>query len=60
MSVAVASPAFNDSEMPFGNSAHPLDPLSTAEILSACELLKAIKKLGAELRFAMVHLHEPP
>jgi primary-amine oxidase len=59
MSVAVATPAFNGSEMPFGNIAHPLDPLSVAEILSACELLKAIKKLGAELRFAMVHLHEP-
>jgi primary-amine oxidase len=60
MSVAVATPAFNGSEMPFGNIAHPLDPLTTAEILNACELLKAIKKLGAELRFAMVHLHEPP
>jgi primary-amine oxidase len=46
--------------MPFGNTAHPLDPLSVPEILSACELLKATKKLGAELRFAMVHLHEPP
>ena len=34
--------------------------MSTEEILRACELLKAIKKLGAELRFAMVHLHEPP
>ncbi len=60
MSVAVATPAFNGSEMPFGNTAHPLDPLSVAEILRACELLKAIKKLGPELRFAMVHLHEPP
>ena len=46
MSVAVATPAFNGSEMPFGNTAHPLDPLSVAEILRACELLKAIKKLG--------------
>jgi primary-amine oxidase len=60
MSVAVVTPVVNGSQMPSGNQAHPLDPLSTAEILSACELLKAIKKLGAELRFAMVHLHEPP
>jgi primary-amine oxidase len=60
MSVVVATPAVNGSQMPSGNQAHPLDPLSTAEILSACELLKATKKLGAELRFAMVHLHEPP
>jgi len=60
MSVAVATPAVNGSRMPSENTAHPLDPLSSAEILSACELLKAIKGLGAELRFAMVHLHEPP
>jgi len=60
MSVVVATPAVNGSQMPLGNQAHPLDPLSTTEILSACELLKVTKKLGAELRFAMVHLHEPP
>jgi primary-amine oxidase len=60
MSVVVATPAVNGSQMPFENTAHPLDPLSTAEILQACELLKAIKKLGASLRFALVHLLEPP
>jgi primary-amine oxidase len=59
MSVAVATPNVNGSQMPLEKSAHPLDPLSAEEILSACELLKASKKLGAELRFAMVHLHEP-
>src|SRR6202453_4423882 len=60
MSVAVVTPGVNGSQMPLGNQGHPLDPLSSAEILSACELLKASKGLGAELRFAMVHLHEPP
>jgi primary-amine oxidase len=60
MSVVVATPVVNGSQMPWGNQAHPLDPLSTAEILRACELLKAIKQLGASLRFAMVHLQEPP
>jgi primary-amine oxidase len=59
MSVAVATRNVNGSQMPLEKSAHPLDPLSAEEILSACELLKASKKLGAELRFAMVHLHEP-
>src|ERR1700679_3664284 len=60
MSVAGVTPAVNGSQVPLGNQGHPLDPLSPAEILSACELLKATKRLGAELRFAMVHLHEPP
>ena len=59
MSVAVATPLYG-SQMPMGNHAHPLDPLSAEEILRACELLKAAKRLGAECRFAMVHLHEPP
>src|ERR1700735_2754974 len=60
MGVALATQDFNGSQMLLENRAHPLDPLSSAEILRACEVLKATKKLGAELRFAMVHLHEPP
>jgi primary-amine oxidase len=60
MSVVVATPVLHGSQMPLESTAHPLDPLSTAEILRACALLKAIKGLGSELRFAMVHLHEPP
>jgi primary-amine oxidase len=60
MSVVVATPVLHGTQMPLESTAHPLDPLSTAEILRACALLKAIKGLGSELRFAMVHLHEPP
>ena len=60
MSVAAFTPVAGASQMPLGNNAHPLDPLSTEEIQNACELLKATKDLGAECRFAMVHLHEPP
>ena len=48
------------SQMPLGGNAHPLDPLSAEEIRSACKVLKTAQQLGAECRFAMVHLHEPP
>ena len=60
MSVAAFTPVVGSSSMPRGSNAHPLDPLSAEEIRSACELLKTKKHLGAECRFAMVHLHEPP
>jgi primary-amine oxidase len=56
MSVAAFSPVVGSSSL---NLAHPLDPLSAEEIRRACELLLAIKKLGPEIRFAMVQLHEP-
>ena len=59
MSVAAFTPVAGSSSMPLGNQAHPLDPLSTDEIRRACELLLAEKKLGPDIRFAMVHLHEP-
>jgi primary-amine oxidase len=59
MSVAAFTPVAGSSSMPLGNQAHPLDPLSTDEIRRACELLVAEKKLGPDIRFAMVHLHEP-
>jgi primary-amine oxidase len=60
MSVVTAIPAVPLAQMPLGSNAHPLDPLSTEEILSACAVLKTAQQLGAECRFAMVQLHEPP
>src|ERR1700722_8100690 len=59
MSVAAFTPVVDSSSMPMDPLAHPLDPLSAEEIHSACALLKTTKQLGAECRFAMVHLHEP-
>jgi primary-amine oxidase len=56
MSVAAFIPVVGSSSV---NLAHPLDPLSVDEIKRACELLLAIKKLGPEIRFAVVQLHEP-
>ena len=41
-------------------TAHPLDPLSSAEIAAACTILKEQKKLGQDTRFAFVQLEEPP
>ena len=55
MSVAAFTPVMGSS-LGLG---HPLDPLSALEIGRACELLIALKKLGPEIRFAMVQLHEP-
>jgi primary-amine oxidase len=40
-------------------SAHPLDPLSEAEIAAACALLKSLKTLGPDFRFGFVQLEEP-
>ncbi len=40
-------------------SVHPLDPLSAEEILRASTVLREAKQLGAEWRFAIVHLQEP-
>ncbi len=34
--------------------------MSAEEIRGACEVLKTARQLGAEYRFAMVQLHEPP
>src|ERR1700722_3493443 len=42
-----------------GMSVHPLDPLSAEEILRASTVLREAKQLGAEWRFAIVHLQEP-
>jgi primary-amine oxidase len=55
MSVAVFRPGVEASPM----LAHPLDPLTAEEILRACEVVKDAQQLGAECRFALVHLHEP-
>jgi primary-amine oxidase len=41
------------------NTAHPLDPLSEAEISAACRILKSEKGLGPTARFAFVQLDEP-
>jgi primary-amine oxidase len=60
MSVAAFTPVVDLSSMPVDPHAHPLDPLSAEEIQNACALIKTTKQLGAECRFAMVHLHEPP
>src|SRR5512134_1175050 len=39
--------------------AHPLDPLSEAEVATACEVLKTEKRLGPDTRFIHVQLDEP-
>ena len=44
---------------PVTSTAHPLDPLSEAEITTACALLKKLKKLPPTTRFAFVQLEEP-
>jgi primary-amine oxidase len=38
---------------------HPLDPLTEAEVVAACEILKAEKHLGPNTRFTHVQLEEP-
>ena len=52
-SVAVKGP----DEAP---AAHPLDPLSAAEITSACAIVTEGRELGEDVRFPWVTLHEPP
>jgi primary-amine oxidase len=39
--------------------AHPLDPLSEAEVALAADILKTAKKLGPDTRFAHIQLDEP-
>ena len=38
---------------------HPLDPLSAAEVVAACTILKRDKQLGPNTRFTHVQLEEP-
>jgi primary-amine oxidase len=38
---------------------HPLDPLSEAELATACDILKTEKQLGPDTRFGFVQLDEP-
>ena len=59
MSVAAFTPGIDSAPMAPGSGVHPLDPLSAEEILRASTVLKEAKQLGAEWRFAIVHLHEP-
>ncbi len=40
-------------------AAHPLDPLSEAEVTLASEVLRREKRLGADIRFSHVQLEEP-
>src|SRR5262249_21942498 len=40
-------------------AAHPLDPLSEAEVALASDILRAEKQLGADIRFTHVQLEEP-
>ena len=42
------------------HAAHPLDPLSPAEIESAVAILRAGQPLGERVRFESVELREPP
>ena len=52
-SVAVKGP----DERP---AAHPLDPLSAAEISAACSIVREQRGLGKDVRFPWVTLSEPP
>ena len=38
---------------------HPLDPLSEAELVAACDILKSERNLGPTTRFGFVQLEEP-
>jgi primary-amine oxidase len=42
------------------NSRHPLDPLTSAEILQTAEVLRASGKVNENSRFSLIALHEPP
>ena len=42
------------------STAHPLDPLSSAEITRAIAILKAARPLSPDTLFPLVALHEPP
>jgi primary-amine oxidase len=39
---------------------HPLDPLSSSEILKTAEVLRAAGKVNETSRFSLIVLHEPP
>lgn len=41
-------------------NAHPLDPLSLAEMQLACDIVKAAEQLDEYGRFPVTELHEPP
>ena len=41
-------------------SAHPLDPLSDAEIDTAVAALRDARDVDADTRFALIDLDEPP
>jgi primary-amine oxidase len=45
---------------PSTSTAHPLDPLSEAEVTLASDILRRQKRLGPDIRFAHVQLDEPP
>lgn len=47
----------NDHTVVLG--AHPLDPLSVAEIEAACKIVREAKALGPRCRFPYVYLDEP-
>ncbi len=40
--------------------AHPLDPLSSGEILKTAEVLRGAGKVNDQSRFSLIALHEPP
>ena len=43
-----------------GLRAHPLDPLTKAEISAVVSVLKSTGKVTLETRFAQIYLKEPP
>src|SRR5207302_8118699 len=40
--------------------AHPLDPLTSGEILKTAEVLRGAGKVNDQSRFSLIALHEPP
>jgi primary-amine oxidase len=57
MTAVYNSPAASTA---LSTAAHPLEPLSAAEIVAAIAVLKAEKALGDRVRFISIALHEPP
>jgi primary-amine oxidase len=55
--IGFAAPARAQSAV---STAHPLDPLSSAEITRAIAILKAARPLSPDTLFPLVALHEPP
>ena len=55
----MAIPAEMDTTAAGANVAHPLDPLTSAEIIEAASILRSQRQLGARVRFETIVLKEP-